>query len=223
MTAGPHTCLLAPLKWEISIWSGSQNVPVFATLDHISNGAFDGHFSFPTEILTGCCRWSCLTFSGCSDGFSICHGQGHRSHCTGMGRGCQDRCEMARHFPYYLTTAVRLQNKNRTPGEAIQKTVILSSNSSQYTLGDSAQGRDSPYRPSQACAGSWSMFNSKQQHTQYLKKGLIIVALCTGDFLFTAPLRVQLTWPSHVVGWKTHTEPGAEVKLQWNSLLNSLQ
>lgn len=106
---------------------------MFSTLDQISNGAFDGHFSFPTEILTGCCRWSCLTFSGCSDGFSICHGQGHRSHCTGMGRGCQDRSEMARHFPYYLTTAVRLQNKNRMPGETIQKAVILSKNSTQHT------------------------------------------------------------------------------------------
>lgn len=99
---------------------------VLPTLDQMSNGVFDGHFSFPTEILTGCCRWSCLTFSGCSDGFSICHAQGHRSHCTGMGRGCQDRSEMARHFPYYLTTAVRLQNKNRMAGETIQKAVILS-------------------------------------------------------------------------------------------------
>lgn len=106
---------------------------MFSTLDQISNGAFDGHFSFPTDILTGCCRWSCLTFSGCSDGFSICHAQGHRSHCTGMGRGCQDRSEMARHFPYYLTTAVRLQNKNRMPGEAIQKAVILSNKSTQHT------------------------------------------------------------------------------------------
>lgn len=74
---------------------------------------FDGHFLFPREILTGCCRWRCLTFSGCSDGFSICHGQGHRSHRTVMGRGCQNWSKMARHFPYYLTTAVRLQNKTK--------------------------------------------------------------------------------------------------------------
>lgn len=90
-------------------------IALFSTLDRKSNWTFfDGHFSFPTEILTGCCRWSCLTFSGCSDGFSICHGQGHRSHCTVMGRGCQNWSEMAGHFPYYLTTAVGLQNKNRT-------------------------------------------------------------------------------------------------------------
>lgn len=74
---------------------------------------FDGHFLFPREILTGCCRWRCLTFSGCSDGLSICHGQGHRSHRTVMGRGCQNWSKMARHFPYYLTTAVRLQNKTK--------------------------------------------------------------------------------------------------------------
>lgn len=50
-----------------------------------------------------------------------------------MGRGCQDRSEMARHFPYHLTTAVRLQNKNRMPGETIQKAVILSNSSTQHT------------------------------------------------------------------------------------------
>lgn len=109
-----HACWFHVNEKSPSGWVAGK-VAVFFTLDQISKGVFDGHFSFPTEILTGCCRWSCLTFSGCSDGFSICHGQGHRSHCTGMGRGCQDRSEMARHFPYYLTTAVRLQNKNRMP------------------------------------------------------------------------------------------------------------
>lgn len=85
----------------------------FFGLNLKSYRTFDGHFLFPREILTDCCRWRCLTFSGCSDGFSICHCQGHRSHRTVMGRGCQNWSKMARHFPYYLTTAVRLQNKTK--------------------------------------------------------------------------------------------------------------
>lgn len=133
MRARPHhACQFHINEKSPSGWVAGK-VAVFSTLDQISSGAFDGHFSFPTEILTGCCRWSCLTFSGCSDGFSICHGQSHRSHCTGMGRGCQDRSEMARHFPYHLTTAVRLQNKNRMPGETIQKAVISSNNHSAHS------------------------------------------------------------------------------------------
>lgn len=166
-----HACLLH-LNEKSPSAQVAGKVPVFSTLDHRSNGAFDGHFSFPTEILTGCCRWSCLTFSGCSDGFSICHGQGHRPHCTGMGRGCQDRREMARHFPYYLTTAVRLQNKNRMPGEAIQKAVVLSNSSTRCTHVDSAQGGELPCRPSQVWAGGQSMVSSKKQQQRYLKEGL---------------------------------------------------
>lgn len=106
------------VKWWAPTWSNSRKRHLFlASIWNDIESSMD-IFLFPKEILTGCCRWRCLTFSGCSDGFSICHSQGHTSHGTVMGRGCQNWSKMARHFPYYLTTAVRLQNKiKRMPCE----------------------------------------------------------------------------------------------------------
>lgn len=183
-----HACWFHVNEKSPSGWVAGK-VAVFPTLDQVSNGAFDGHFSFPTEILTGCCRWSCLTFSGCSDGFSICHGQGHRSHCTGMGRGCQDRSEMARHFPYHLTTAVRLQNKNRMPGETIQKAVMVSYNDTRHTRpsGSCTLLCNRHARPPSLHPRGQSMVsrNTKQQH---LKESLHLQStLCRLTVFTTLP------------------------------------
>lgn len=114
-----------------------------------------------------------------------------------MGRGCQDRSEMARHFPYHLTTAVRLQNKNRMPGETLQKAVISSNKSTQHT--GLSRPRVLYATATQALSdlsqrGSSVVSSHKEQ--QHLKKVSSFKALYIGLVIFTTPREPGRTDPS---------------------------
>lgn len=56
-----------------------------------------------------------LTFSGCSDGLGVGHGERHGSHSTVVWGRSQYRGEVAGDLPNTLTTAVRLEVEHKRP------------------------------------------------------------------------------------------------------------
>lgn len=125
---------------------------------------------------------------------------------------------MARHFPYYLTTAVRLQNKNRMPGETLQKAVVSSNNSTQHTQlsGPRVLCATATQALSDLSQRGSSVVSShkKQQH---LKKVFSFKALYIGLVIFTTPesqveLILPLSWTENSSG-DFNAEPEAKTEV----------
>lgn len=73
------------------------------------------YFFLSWQYLKVCCVW--LTFCGCGDRLGVRHGERDGSHCAVVWGGRQDRGKVAWDLSNHLTTAVRLQEGQKSQSE----------------------------------------------------------------------------------------------------------